>query len=515
MIRARIFVFAVLISTTTAFAIPQQINYQGFLAATDGSPLDTTVAIAFQIWSAPSGGSFPDWTETHAAVLVADGIFNVQLGSVTPLIDLFSNNRWLGITVGDNTEMTPRQQIVSVAHAYRVATVNGASGGSMNGDVEVHGRLIVGDLNSATGEFASITGGEQNEAVGQRSIVGGGSQNDAIGQASVVGGGFANNAPGNYSVIDGGYQNTASGLASVVGGGRQNRARGSYATVGGGGGDLASDSNSAVGQYSTVSGGRRNRATFTYATVAGGDGNDASGEYSVISGGEDQTATAMYSTVGGGYDNHATGVAATVSGGYGNTAAGDFSLAAGQNSSALGNHSIVLGTNASCSADSAFVWSDGSGPLFSIGAGNTFNVKANGGYRFWTTANHADDIGARLPANSSAWTTLCDSTRKHRYGRVDAQEILNKVCQLPIETWSYRVDPQSYRHVGPMAQDFWNAFHLGDDSLSISTIDPAGVALAAIQELAKEVTRLQARVQTLEAEKKQALTVDNRKEGHP
>jgi hypothetical protein len=34
-----------------------------------------------------------------------------------------------------------------------------------------------------------------------------------------------------------------------------------------------------------------------------------------------------------------------------------------------------------------------------------------------------------------------------------------------------------------MAQDFWRLFHVGDDSLGISTIDPDGIALAAIQEL--------------------------------
>ena len=62
------------------------------------------------------------------------------------------------------------------------------------------------------------------------------------------------------------------------------------------------------------------------------------------------------------------------------------------------------------------------------------------------------------------------------------------------------------RIVGPMAQDFWNAFHLGEDSLAISTIDPDGVALAAIQELAKQneskdkkIADLETRVKQLEA----------------
>jgi hypothetical protein len=41
-----------------------------------------------------------------------------------------------------------------------------------------------------------------------------------------------------------------------------------------------------------------------------------------------------------------------------------------------------------------------------------------------------------------------------------------------------------------MAQDFYAAFGLGDNNTTISTLDPDGVALAAIQELAKQVRNL-------------------------
>jgi septal ring factor EnvC (AmiA/AmiB activator) len=37
-----------------------------------------------------------------------------------------------------------------------------------------------------------------------------------------------------------------------------------------------------------------------------------------------------------------------------------------------------------------------------------------------------------------------------------------------------------------MAQDFYRLFNTGGDSLAISTIDPAGVALVGVQELKKE-----------------------------
>jgi hypothetical protein len=60
-----------------------------------------------------------------------------------------------------------------------------------------------------------------------------------------------------------------------------------------------------------------------------------------------------------------------------------------------------------------------------------------------------------------------------------------------------------------MAQDFYAAFALGASDTTISSIDPDGVALAAIQELYKqnqelkaELSELRAQMQTLAAGEK-------------
>jgi hypothetical protein len=81
---------------------------------------------------------------------------------------------------------------------------------------------------------------------------------------------------------------------------------------------------------------------------------------------------------------------------------------------------------------------------------------------------------------------------------VDGEEILRKVAELPIERWSYKTQDDSIQHIGPMAQDFHALFHVGEDDKTISTVDPGGVALAAIQELAKQNAELKDRVQHLE-----------------
>ena len=49
-----------------------------------------------------------------------------------------------------------------------------------------------------------------------------------------------------------------------------------------------------------------------------------------------------------------------------------------------------------------------------------------------------------------------------------------------------------------MAQDFYRIFHTGNDSLAISTIDPAGVALVGVQQLQKENEELKSKLEKLE-----------------
>lgn len=67
--------------------------------------------------------------------------------------------------------------------------------------------------------------------------------------------------------------------------------------------------------------------------------------------------------------------------------------------------------------------------------------------------------------------------------------ILDRLRSLPISTWRYTdASGQGDRslHIGPMAQDFHKTFGVGDGK-TISLVDVAGVALAALKELAIEV----------------------------
>jgi hypothetical protein len=55
----------------------------------------------------------------------------------------------------------------------------------------------------------------------------------------------------------------------------------------------------------------------------------------------------------------------------------------------------------------------------------------------------------------------------------------------------YIAEGGKVRHMGPMAEDFYNAFQLGTGNTSIGVQDLTGVSLAAIKELDKRTTEVE------------------------
>lgn len=114
-------VLFIILSFSSVYAeVPKMINYQGKITTPQGALIDTTVKIAFAIWSDSTGGDSL-WGEVQSSVVVEKGIFSVLLGSVNEIPDsVFDGSvRCLGVKVGDDVEMTPRKAIVSVGYAYR------------------------------------------------------------------------------------------------------------------------------------------------------------------------------------------------------------------------------------------------------------------------------------------------------------------------------------------------------------------------------------------------------------
>ncbi len=122
-------IILIVLSTITAFAaIPPMVNYQGKLTKADGTLLaDGTYSMTFAIYNVPTAG-LPLWWETNTSVQVKKGLFSVLLGSVIHLPDnIFdSTDRYFGVKVGEDAEMTPRQQIASVPFAFRAGSAANA-----------------------------------------------------------------------------------------------------------------------------------------------------------------------------------------------------------------------------------------------------------------------------------------------------------------------------------------------------------------------------------------------------
>lgn len=108
----------------TTIPAAQTIGYQGRLLRSDGTPEREQKTLTFALYGVEKGGEAL-WSEKQS-VAFANGFYAVFLGSVTPFsaakaIPLFDgSDRWLGVKVGEESELSPRQKIASVATAIGV-----------------------------------------------------------------------------------------------------------------------------------------------------------------------------------------------------------------------------------------------------------------------------------------------------------------------------------------------------------------------------------------------------------
>ncbi|RME24783.1 MAG: hypothetical protein D6800_08325 [Candidatus Zixiibacteriota bacterium] len=120
-------------ANTYAASVPELINYQGELLDAGGQPVNGVKNITFTIYDDAVSGT-AQWTETQS-VTVSGGRFNVLLGSVNPVsASVFSGpDRFLGVRVEGDPEMTPRSRVGSVAYALSAGAVGDKSEGAIVG----------------------------------------------------------------------------------------------------------------------------------------------------------------------------------------------------------------------------------------------------------------------------------------------------------------------------------------------------------------------------------------------
>ena len=99
--------------------VPQSLTQQGRLLDDAGMPVKNPVTFTFSLYTAATGGT-AIWFE-QIPVTPDDGYFSARLGETKQFdATIFDGSRavlFLGIKVGNDAEMTPRQQITSVPFA--------------------------------------------------------------------------------------------------------------------------------------------------------------------------------------------------------------------------------------------------------------------------------------------------------------------------------------------------------------------------------------------------------------
>jgi hypothetical protein len=143
-------------------SVPPTIAFQGYLTDPGGAPVNGTVSLVCAIYSQPTGGA-SSWSETHPSVSVANGIFAVALGAVTPFpAGLFDDApRHLGIRVNGEAEM-PRTELRSAPFAFGAGTAGTAQTLTGNIDITIGGEPALETSTTAGGlllEFHDVVGG--------------------------------------------------------------------------------------------------------------------------------------------------------------------------------------------------------------------------------------------------------------------------------------------------------------------------------------------------------------------
>lgn len=144
------------ISTISFADIPHTINYQGKLTGSSGSPVsDGTYSVTFRIYDQQAGGS-PIWYETQS-ITTQKGLLDTQIGATKDLDLSFDEPYYLGIKVGTDAEMVPRQSLSSSAYAFRAKTAEVAKAAdSLTQAVNFPGE-VVQVVNFQTGQVATGT----------------------------------------------------------------------------------------------------------------------------------------------------------------------------------------------------------------------------------------------------------------------------------------------------------------------------------------------------------------------
>jgi len=102
--------------------LPRTISHQGQLIDESGEPVENeTLDFTFRLYDSEFGEN-GIWIEEQQ-LQVREGLFNATLGSESPLNLPFDEQYWLGITIDDGDELTPRIPLDATPYAIKAHSV--------------------------------------------------------------------------------------------------------------------------------------------------------------------------------------------------------------------------------------------------------------------------------------------------------------------------------------------------------------------------------------------------------
>ena len=382
--------------------------------------------------------------------------------------------------------------VLSSVPAFHALAVNTNNGGAFSTIVDgdsntitvggIYSVIGAGTVNTASGNYSGILTGSGNTASGGYSVVAGGAILTASGLYSGILGGFDSQVTGNYSSMVGGSDHTVSGAYSGVVSGNGHSVSGNYSGI------LAGFNNTASGAGCVVGGGISNTASGAYSAILGGGYLDNGVSYpntaaaaccGIVSGLQNKVVnTGIASFIGAGGYNTINGSYSSVPGGIANTVAGSYCAALGSRITIPASRSYVMVIGGR--TDNAYVNLATTGQL----TNGEVLLQAAGGCT--VLSNNAGTAGVKVLPGSGSWVNLSARASKQSFASVNPGEVLKKVAALDVSTWQYKTEESGARHMGPIAEEFSEAFGLGADEHGIATVDIDGVALASIKGLKQE-----------------------------
>ena len=155
---------------SSAFAqttkVPAFINYQGNVRSATGTPLSATRTVTFRFYKSPTSALAADrlWSESQSVTIV-DGNFSVLIGggaavnneaNTGTFAEVFgkSTSVYLSITVDDGTsavdpEISPRQQLVTTAYAFRATVAEGVDSAAIKDTMIAANAVTTTQLNAS------------------------------------------------------------------------------------------------------------------------------------------------------------------------------------------------------------------------------------------------------------------------------------------------------------------------------------------------------------------------------